>query len=299
MLGCAKSTIWYEVRTNARKGRIYDARYAQHKSYVKRKYSKEVGMMIAGNQALRSFVEEQLFDDQSPEAISGRLRTIEKKIGYISAFAIRRYIESPYGRLIEHHRKKLHQRKRHRRGARSHITEKRCISKRPAYINARKGWGHFEGDFIASGKSGHGTLLALIDRRTRKRLLERIHPVSVRNVERGLKRMKKRHPQMRTITFDNDLLFLEHKRLETVLQVCIYFCHTHSPWEKPSVEKLNKDIRVYIPKGSDISKISRYRIKQLEEKLNRRFMRVLGFQTPDEAYEEEKQKWIRKNAVKA
>lgn len=101
---------------------------------------------------------------------------------------------------------------------------------------------------------------------------------------------------MQTITFDNDILFLEHKRLERVLGVRIYFCHAHSPWEKPSIENLNKDLRKYIRKGSDISKYSPYRIKKLEAKMNRRFMDVLGSLTPDEAYGREKQKRARRGA---
>lgn len=170
------------------------------------------------------------------------------------------------------------------------------IDKRPSKINKRWGLGHMEGDFIVSGKSGVGIVLALRDRNVRKNLLERILPVSVRNVERALVRMKKRYPEMQTVTFDNDILFLEHKRLERVLDIKIYFCHPHSPWEKPSIENLNKDLRKYIRKSSDISKYSVYRIKKLEAKLNRRFMDVLGSLTPDEAYAREKQKRAQRGA---
>ena len=153
-----------------------------------------------------------------------------------------------------------------------------------------------EGDFIVSGKSGKGIILGLRDRKVRKNLLERILPVSVRNVERALLRMKKRYPEMQTITFDNDILFLEHKRLERILHIKIYFCHVHAPYEKPSIENLNKDLRKYIHKSSDISKYSRYRVAKLEAKLNRRFMEVLGSLTSDEAYAREKQKRAKRSA---
>ena len=158
------------------------------------------------------------------------------------------------------------------------------ISKRPKRINDRKGLGHMEGDFIVSGRSGKGIVLTLTDRKVRRSLLERILPVSVANVERALVRMKKRYPPMQSITFDNDLLLLEHKRLEKKLGVTIYFCHPRSPWEKPSIEHLNKVLRRYIPKSSDISRYSKLFIKKLEAKVNRRFMECLEFLTPDEAY---------------
>jgi transposase, IS30 family len=233
---------------------------------------------------LKVFVETNLFDDQSPDAIAGRLRKIEKAIAYVSPAAIKRYIKSVYGRRIESHRAKIF--KRRRRGGRKKgvLDGKRMISQRPKRINERKGLGHMEGDFIVSGKSGKGLGLVLIDRNIRKVALERILPVSVRNVERALLRMKKRFPEIATITFDNDILFLEHKRLEKRLRVKIYFCHPRSPWEKPSVENFNKWLRRYIPKSSDISRYSRYVFEQLEAKANRRFMEVLGFHTPDEMY---------------
>lgn len=295
MLGRRKNVIWYEAQKK-RKGRPYDAAYAHHLSYVRRKYSRAVGRTIALDPNLRSFVEHHLRDDQSPEGVSLRLKRIEKNLLYASASAIRRYIKSPYGRRIEAHRIRVFRRKHRHRGARPTIEGKRLITQRPSKINKRWGLGHMEGDFIVSGKSGKGIILALRDRKVRKNLLERILPVSVRNVERALLRMKKRYPEMQTITFDNDILFLEHKRLERVLEVTIYFCHKHSPWEKPSIENLNKALRRYIPKSSDISQYSKRRLKKLEAKLNRRFMEVLGSLTPDEAYVREKRKRAQRGA---
>lgn len=254
---------------------------------MRRKYGRAVGRTIALSQELDRFIRKHLFDDQSPEAISGRLRILEK-IGYASASAVRRYIKSVYGRVVEAHRAKIFKKRRRHGGKKLALKDKRMINKRPWYINKRRGLGHFEGDFIVSGKSGKGMLLTLTDRKTRRSMVEKILPVSVRNVEKALVRMKKRYPEMQTITFDNDILLLEHKRLEKRLGIRIYFCHPRSPWEKPSIENLNRFIRRYVPKSSDISKYSRHFIKSLEAKANRRFMECLGYLTPDEVYEKAK-----------
>lgn len=245
---------------------------------------RRIGRKIALDPVLRTFVESNLLDDQSPDAIAGRLRKVERAVSYVSSAAIKRYIKSVYGRRIESHRAKVFKRRRRRKVPRTSLDGKRMISKRPRNINERKGIGHMEGDFIVSGKTGKGLGLALVDRNIRKALLERILPVSVRNVERALARMKKRFPEMQTITFDNDLLLLEHKRLEKKIGVKMYFCHPRSPWEKPSVENFNRWLRRYIPKSSDISRYSRYAFRRLEAKANRRFMDVLEFRTPDEMY---------------
>jgi len=279
-----------------RKDRPYDAKYAHHLTYVNRTKNRIIGGKIASDIHLKKFIEEHLFDDQSPENISLRLKRIETNLSYVSASAIRRYIKSVYGRRIESHRAKVFRKKRRHRPAKPHVIDKRMIDKRPSKINKRWGLGHMEGDFIVSGRSGTGIILGLRDRKVRKNLLERILPVSVRNVERALRRMKKRYQEMQTITFDNDILFLEHKRLERVLGIKIYFCHVHAPYEKPSIENLNKDLRRYIPKSSDISKYSKSFVQKLEAKMNRRFMDVLGSLTPDEAYEREKRKRAQRNA---
>ena len=278
-----KSSIGYEYQKR-RNGRTYDAAYAKHISYVRARQGRKEGKKIALNQTLREFVEKHLLDDQSPEALAGRLAQVVRDIGTTSARAIRRYIGSAYGRKIEYHRNKRAQKRQHGRVPKTLLQGKRMISKRPKYINERKGIGHMEGDFIVSGKSGKGILLVLVCRRTRKGLLERILPVSVRNVERALLRMQQRFPEIKTITFDNDILFLEHKRLEQKLKVRIYFCHPHAPWEKGGVENLNRWIRRFVPKSSDISRYSKRFFQKLEAKANRRFMEVLGFYTPEEKY---------------
>lgn len=255
-----------------------------------------IGRKIALHSELQTFIEKHLLDDQSPEEISKRLKRVDKNLPYVSAFAIRRYIKTPYGRRIEAHRTRVFKKKWRRRPLRPRILDKRSISKRPSKINKRWGLGHMEGDFIVSGRSGTGIVMGLRDRKIRKNLLEKILPVSILNVERALKKIKKRYPELQTITFDNDLLLLEHRKLEQELNIKIYFCDVHAPWQKPSIENLNKVLRRYIPKSSDISKYSRQFIKKLEEKMNRRFMDCLNSLTPNEVYEKEKKQKQRREA---
>lgn len=290
-----KSGIWYEL-TKRRKNGKYDAEYAKHLNYVRMRAKRKVGKKIAIHQDLRHFIETALMDDQAPEEISKRLKRIEKQLPYASGLAIRRYIKSVYGRRIEHHRKKIFKKKRRGKAARKRIKNKRMISERPKKIGLRWGLGHMEGDFIVSGKSGKGMVFTLRDRKVRKSLLEKILPVSLRTVDFALGRMKKRYPEMQTITFDNDILFLEHQKFEKKYNLKIYFCFPHSPWQKPSIENLNKVIRRYIPKSSDISNYTRAFIANLEAKMNRKFMDCLGSLTPDEAYEKEKKQKQRRMA---
>lgn len=149
------SGIWYELRKKRKKKR-YDAEYAKHLSYVRMRKHRKVGKKIALDPLLRTFVEDGLLDDQSPDAIAGRIRKVMRDLPRVSARAIRRYIRSVYGRRIESHRAKIFKRRKHGGRKKGVLDGRRLISKRPRKINERKGIGNMEGDFIVSGKSGKG-----------------------------------------------------------------------------------------------------------------------------------------------
>ena len=230
-------------------------------------------------------MEEYLLDDQSPEHISKRIEKCRPDLPYVSGVTIRTFIESPYGRRIEVHRKKLLSKKCRGKKHTSRILGKRMIDKRPRTINYRKRVGDMEGDFIVSGKDGKGALLIHSDRKLRYPLLEKVCPISIRTLTNAIDRIKRRYSEMKTVTWDNDLLLICHKELEKKFGIKIYFCHSYKFWEKGGVENRNKIIRQYIPKGSDISRYSRHYIKKLEEKLQRRIMKCLRYRTPGEMLE--------------
>lgn len=283
-LDVSQQAISYELREKTRSLRLYDSKYAGHVTYVRKHHKRTRGNTIAEHPNLKRTVTDYLMDDQSPELLSGRIKKCHKDIPYVSGRTIRKFIKSPYGRRIEAHRNKIH-RRRGKRKLKFEITNKRMIDKRPKYIKDRKRIGDTEGDFIASGKNGEGVLLVVTDRKSRAPFIEKIYPVSIRTMENGFRRIKKRFPELKTVTLDNDILFIHHKELERKFHIRIYFCHKHSPWEKPLVENRNKVIRKYIPKGSDISRYTRYYIQKLEAKLQRRIMKCLNYKLPKEILE--------------
>jgi len=143
-----------------------------------------------------------------------------------------------------------------------------------------------EGDFIVSGRNGKGVLLVVVCRKLRVVFLEIIYKATVKNVTKAFLKIKKRFPEMKTLTLDNDILFKNHQELEKLLNIEIYFCNPYHSWEKGTVENANKCIRRYIPKGGDLSQYSKDEIKTIEEALNNRFMKCLNYKTPLEALKE-------------
>lgn len=252
-------------------------------------------MKIVSHQALRAFVEHKLIDGRSPESIAGRIKCREKCLPPISADSIERFLKSVYGRTIEARRKLLMRRRlwRRQRLTVTQLRDRKFIDIRPQIVNQRGRVGDGEADFIVSGKSGKGIMLTVVDRKLRVSFIEKILPVSIQNVHLAFVRIKKRYPEMRTITTDNDLLLQKHKELEALLEVYIYFCHPYHSWEKGTIENTNGEIRKYIPKGSDISRYTKNFIRRVETKINNRYMKCLGYQTPNEAlmrYRKQKQR---------
>ena len=58
-------------------------------------------------------------------------------------------------------------------------------------------------------------------------------------------------------------------------------------WERGSNENMNWLIRQYLPKGTCFTDLTDKDCRQIEEALNSRPRKKLGFATPDEAYDEQ------------
>jgi IS30 family transposase len=273
------STISEEINKNSVKGE-YDPNKAQQKNYVRRHNASYRGKKIVNNQALIKFVEQNLLDSQSPEAISGRIRHHEKQLPNISKNTVYRFLRSPYGKIIGLKLKKRKYRKKRPRVTK--LEDRTFIDKRPKIIEKRGRVGDLEADFIVSGRDGKGVMLVAVDRKLRVSFLEIIHEVTIDKVHEACESIKKRFPELRTLTLDNDLLFKMHKALEALLKVKIYFCHPYHSWEKGTVENRNKIIRKFIPKGSDLRLYNTKDIKAVEEFLNDRYLRCLKYATPNE-----------------
>ena len=280
VLNRGPGTISEEIKGNSVNG-VYNPHKADHRAYVKRKYSKYQGMRIAKNKQLREYVEEKIKQDWSPQEIAGRIKKVETHILYASRGAIYKFIYSPYGRQLEKHlRYKGKKRKGKKRGKVTELKNRSFIDERPEITNKRGRFGDWEGDFIVSSKKGKGALLVLHERKARYTIIKKIMSRKVEVVNRYIKEITGGLLYINSLTIDNDISFRRHEELSALIGAPVYFCHPYHSWEKGGVENTNKLIRQYVPKGSDILKYSDEYIREIEDKLNNRPRECLGYKTP-------------------
>lgn len=287
LLDRSVGSVSEEIKNNSVRGK-YTAKKAEHKAYVKRQESKRDCLKVAMDVSLKKFVIENIKDDQSPEGISGRLKYIEKGIKYASGKAIYKFIASPHGRQIESHlfSNAVKKKSGRKRGSSVSIDGRTFIDQRPKKVEKRLEFGHFEGDFIESGKDGKGSLLVLVERKTRYPFLMYLEDRSNANVNDLIEKMLINIP-VKSLTLDNDISFQKHEELSELIDATVYFCHPQSPHEKGTVENRNKAIRRYVKKKSDLSSFSLEHFKMVETKLRTRFVKCLNFKTPQEDFEKE------------
>jgi transposase, IS30 family len=87
----------------------------------------------------------------------------------------------------------------------------------------------------------------------------------------------------KTITFDNRGEFADHEKLHKI-NCQTFFCDPYASWQKGGLEHANGRIRRFLPKNTDLSKISNAEIDSIQRKLNNMPMKCLNYQTPTEVF---------------
>jgi len=167
------------------------------------------------------------------------------------------------------------------------------IEKRSEAIETREEQGHWEMDCVVGGKGSQAALLVLTERKTREEIVIKMAAKTQECVIAALDNIEKRNKGkfrniFKTITVDNGSEFLNHGGLERsaitegVRRTQIYYAHPYSSWERGTNENNNKLIRRFIPKGTDISKISKKEIKRIQDWMNNYPRRIFGYKTANE-----------------
>jgi IS30 family transposase len=183
---------------------------------------------------------------------------------------------------------RAHRKTRGRTPTTGAIVDKVMISLRPADVEDRALAGHWEGDLIMGqlNSSAIGTLVERTTRYVQLLYLPNGHTAEAVRVAMTAKIKVLPEAMMRTITWDQGSEMAQHAQFKIDTDIQIYFCDPHSPWQRGTNENTNGLLRQYLPKGTDLSIHGPVELAAIEDSLNSRPRKTLGFRTPAEAFAE-------------
>lgn len=306
ILGVSNSTIYREIK-RGKYERLDGNTWIYHTAYspdiAQEKYNinlsaKGPELKIGKDYEFAEYLEKRIgVDKMSPCAVLGEIKHtgmifntsicpttlysyIEK--GVFASLALK---DLPYGKRKHHKRKVVA--KRAPKGT--------SIEKRPVEITKRNSFGHWEMDCVCG--STKATLLVLTERVTRKEIIFPMKNQKSDSVVSCLNKLERRYGKLfsqvfKTITVDNgsefaDFVGMQKSTYGKRQRVSIYYCHPYSSYERGSNERINREIRRKLPKGTDLSKISAKEVQAVEDWLNTYPRKILNYATAQELFERE------------
>ena len=291
-LSRSPSTVSRELaRGTVRRKTGYRASVAQARADTRARRPKP--SVLACNARLRDHVQDRLSRKHSPEQISRRLRldfpdepemwvsheTIYRALYVQGRGALRRDLVRCLrtGRALRKPRRRVAER-------RGRIANMVNISQRPAEADDRAVPGHWEGDLIA-GPQHHSAIGTLVERTTGFVML--LHLPEGRSAPRVAQAMIEAMSELpghfrRSLTWDQGREMTNHLDIATAVDIDIYFCDPHSPWQRGTNENTNGLLRQYFPKGVDLAEFSRGELEAVAAELNARPRKRLSWQSPVE-----------------
>ncbi len=301
-IGCSERTIRRELRRGVQAGRDYNACDAHQKRLARRNRSKYLGMKIDRNKELKDFIVTALKSKQRPEAIAGRIKAFHPELPGITAKSIYSWLYAPQGQYYVHllpSKRYKPKKRRKNKAKRQLIPERKPLSARPVGATNRTRYGHTSSDTMVSGKKT-GSRVAIagsVERKLRYVSLTRIDTLKPETMNEGLRNnFSAMGITIHTDTKDNGIENKHHKQIEAELGITSYFCDPYSSWQKGEIEHIFKLVRAEgIPKGTDLGTITKQQLQSIQDTLNNRWRKSLGYRSPAELMEkrrayEQKQK---------
>lgn len=84
----------------------------------------------------------------------------------------------------------------------------------------------------------------------------------------------------RSLTWDQGKELAMHAQVAQSLEMPVFFCEAHSPWQRPSNENTNGLLRQYFPKSGDLRIHDAECLAAVAAELNERPRKTLDWSTP-------------------
>lgn len=295
------STISRELRRNAShvRGKTDYRPFDAHRRATARR-ARDHRRRVENNPELRELVADLLSQRWSPQQVSRHLyrRFPADQSMRLCCESIYQAIYQPGSVLVRpsvlapHRRSPLRTGRDHRRAHRTVHRRRprfeqpmRNINERPFEPEDRSEPGHWEGDLIVG--PNHGSAIGtLVERQTRTVRLVHLPSWDSDTLRDAVIARMADLPShlVRSITWDQGTEMARHTGITAALKAPVYFCDSHSPWQRGTNENTNGLLRDYFPKRTDLSVHSPDHLAAVENELNRRPRMILQDRSPAELF---------------
>jgi len=284
-LGVHPSTIGREMKRNSSPIREqYGANSAHEMASLRKSVNSSVPIKLKIDAI--ALMEKYLQLDWSPEQVSATLRNKHNiSVSFVTIYSYV-YTNRRQGGTLHTHLRFYNKKRRVKYGTRcsNGLKNRVSISKRPDIVEEKTRLGDFEMDTII-GKGKQGAITTIVDRASAYLKISIPTTKRAQDIEDEALRLLSPFKEMtHTITSDNGLEFANHENISKALDCAYYFCHPYSSWERGLNEYTNGLIRQYILKGSSFENLTQNDIQEIEDKINHRPRKNLGWKTPYEVF---------------
>jgi IS30 family transposase len=288
-LGRPASTVSREVRRNRDEAGRYRPFNAHRMALGRLVRPKE--RRLARDPVLQGKVQGWLDQRWSPEQIAHTLRVEypENTAWHVVHESIYQAIYARDGTLGRDRFTCLRTRRRRRRPHRrpdarraGSLREMTMIGDRPPEVEDRTVAGHWEGDLI-TGAANRSAIGTLVERTTRYVLLVHLpHQHTADATRDGVLTVMDHLPAelRRSLTWDQGKEMAGHLQITAASGMNVYFCEPRSPWQRGTNENSNGLLRDYFPKRTNLAVHSAERLAQVQDELNNRPRKTLGWKSP-------------------
>ena len=293
-LGRHASTISRELQKFRQQEQPYRAEISYQLRKLKKHQARPTLQRIQGK--LERYVRSKVCLDWSPEQIAGKL-CLDHRKKVLSYQTIYRFIARDKvqgGRLYKHLRIL---RKPWRKACNLNYRLRACmpgrtmIDERPKEVDLRNRVGDFERDTVLGVHNGT-LLLTIVDRTSRYLKIGWMRRKSSDVTHQLTVDLLKNEP-VHSITNDNGSEFARYKKTSEALDTKVYFSRAYRSWERGTNENTNGLLRQYFPRKKDIGHPKPEKIKAIENQINHRPRKCLGYKTPWEVHRRLKRQVLR------
>ena len=256
--------------------------------------------LLAVGQVLQRSLEPAVLDSLrrgwSPELIEGRLKAqyAGDPSMRISHECLCQWIYAKPQRALDLRQylargRKRRTRKKGRKAKGPRIPMRVPIADRPEAVGSRKGFGHFESDTVVGAAPSRRCMNTQVERRSRRLFARLVDDKSASATARAEYEIFKDIPPAARVdrTWDNGTEASLHMLVDEALGMLTYFADPYSSWQRGSNENRNGRIRRYLPKGTGFEDLAQEDLDAIVGEINDTPMKLLGYKTPNEVWDEE------------